>query len=210
MTLILQSSFAPAVMRPPSVTTSWHVCFMLLCVHLWRPESWPLLCILIPGSVTNRYVILTLPRCSTHSDTTTLTTSICRCWGLRQCFIYILVLHLHIESFFFSMQNKVFSITIFWLLTFVTPLLLLSAYFTNCSNFLKGNKRESRDGQQTNRKCFRDVLEDTLQGGQHEPQVYYLLNKQTYASSLICLLLMCLPFKSTSSITSQATAPLVL
>lgn len=54
----------------------------------------------IPGTMTNRYVILTLPRHCIHSDTTTLTTSICWFWRLRLCYTYILAyLHMEISLF---------------------------------------------------------------------------------------------------------------
>lgn len=91
--LILQSRFAPVLMRPPSARTDI-ACVSYVFVYTplknWQCWCWQLPSILIPGFVTSRYVILTLPRWSAHSETTTLTTSICWHWGLRQCFIFSL------------------------------------------------------------------------------------------------------------------------
>ncbi len=155
----------------------------------------------------------------TLSDTTTLTASICQRWELQRCFICILVLHLHIEIYPFPCRIK----SLGSIENIKQSFNCTSAHICNptapplgpLSQLLwpsKENKCESKDvyRQQANMKCSGDVLEDTLLGRQHKPQVYYLLDKQTYAFALICLRLICLPFKSISSITSRATAPRVL
>lgn len=176
---MLQSSFVHAVMRPPSVG-QW-VGMNVLCMCVYTSEGLEVLLLLltttwhrphtysfIPGTATNRYVILTLPRHCTHSNTNTLNASICRCRGVGQWFIYVLVLHLYIEISLFlcslwAKKKQSFDCTSAHICNPYAPPpgLLYQLLKVSLENKCEGKKIYR---PWTNRKYSRDVLEDILLG----------------------------------------------
>lgn len=139
--------------------------------------------------------------------------------SILRSFIYIPVLHLHTEisiSLSFRVKSlgrtentkQSFDCTSAHIRNPAAPPLGLLCLLRWLS---KKNKCESKEvyKQEANRKRSGDVLEDTLLGGMTWARSRLSL-EQTYAPSLICLRLICLPFKNISSITSRATAPRVL
>lgn len=169
-----------------------------------------------PGFVTRRHVILTLPRLSAHWDTTTLTTFKCWHWGPKAAFHFHSGAALkHWDSSFLwwirslgimKGKNQAFDGTSACICKHTLFLLVLF-----CSDFLRriNVKVEMHIGSKQTGSAL-GVLKVTLLGGWREPQICYLLSKQTCASLLICLQVTCLPFKNISSITSWPTASWVL
>ena len=150
-------------------------------------------CILIPGSDTNRYVIL-----ADSQTQHTLRHHHLNHVSIPRSFIYSLVLHLHTEisiSLSFrvkslgSIENtkQSFDCTSAHIRNPAAPPLGLLCQLRWLS---KKNKWESKEvyKEEANRKRSGDVLEDTLLlgGGGHEPEVDYLLNKHMHPPQYAC------------------------